>query len=55
MNKGLTRRGFLAAATGAAGMRLVPQVAAKRGGRRVLTLVVDKATGTIRAVDRLIP
>lgn len=51
---GLTRRGFIATAVAAAGARFVPVVAAKLGGRRILELVVDKATGTLRAVERLV-
>lgn len=51
---GLTRRGFLATAVAAAGARFVPVVATKLGGRRILELVVDKATGTLRAVERLV-
>ncbi len=50
----LTRRGFVATAVAAAGARFVPVVAAKLGGRRILELVVDKATGTLRAVERLV-
>lgn len=50
----LTRRGFIAAAVAAAGARFVPVVATKLGGRRILELVVDKASGTLRAVERLV-
>jgi hypothetical protein len=50
----LTRRGFIAASMAAAGARFVPVVATKLGGRRILELVVDKATGSLRAVERLI-
>lgn len=51
-----TRRQFLIlAATAAAGTRLVPGLAARAGGRRLLTLVYDKAAGGMRAIDRLLP
>ena len=50
---GLTRRGFIAAMAAAGAVRAVPQVAARLGGRRILELVVDKASGTLRAVERL--
>jgi hypothetical protein len=30
-------------------------VAAKTGGRRILTLVYDKGLGMMRAVERLVP
>lgn len=51
---GLTRRGFIAAAAAAGAVRLVPAVAVKLGAKRVLELVVDRATGTLRAVERLV-
>lgn len=35
--------------------RAVPQIAAKPGGRRILTLVYDKALGMMRAVERVVP
>lgn len=48
----VTRRGFLASGTAAA---VVPvKVGVKTGGRRVLTLVYDKALGAMRAVDRVV-
>ncbi|MEJ6399447.1 Tat pathway signal protein [Yoonia sp. 208BN28-4] len=50
----LSRRGFLATGAAAAGMRAVPQ-AAKPNGRRILTLVYDKALGMMRAVERVVP
>jgi hypothetical protein len=51
----LTRRGFLIA-TGATGIaRLTPNMVAKPAGRRILTLVYDKALGMMRAVERLVP
>ena len=51
---GLTRRGFIAAMAAAGAVRAVPQVAARLSGRRILELVVDKASGTLRAVERLV-
>jgi hypothetical protein len=51
---GLTRRGFMAVTLAAASARFVPPLAAKLGGKRILELVVDKATGTLRAVERLV-
>lgn len=51
---GLTRRGFIAAVAAAGAVRVVPQIATRLGGRRILELVVDKATGTLRAVERLV-
>lgn len=55
MSKGLNRRGFLALSAGAAGARFLPKIATQPAGRRVLTLVYDKALGAMRAVDRLVP
>lgn len=51
----LSRRGFLASTGAAVAVRAVPQVATKTGGRRVLTLVYDKALGMMRAVERVVP
>lgn len=51
----LSRRGFLAVTAAAGAARALPPVAARVGGRRVLTLVYDKALGMMRAVDRLVP
>ena len=51
----LSRRGFLASTGAAVAVRVVPQVATKTGGRRVLTLVYDKALGMMRAVERVVP
>ncbi|WP_415919910.1 Tat pathway signal protein [Tateyamaria sp. SN6-1] len=51
----MTRRGFLATAAAATGVRLVPGVAARGGGRRILTLVYDKGLGMMRAVERVVP
>ena len=50
-----TRRGFLVTAVSAAGVRATPQIAAKLGKRRVLTLVYDKSLGMMRAIDRVVP
>ena len=50
----LNRRGFLAATGAAAMVRVIPNVA-KPGGRRILTLVYDKALGMMRAVERIVP
>lgn len=51
----LTRRRFLAVtvAAGAAGM--MPGLATRHGGRRILTLVYDKGLGMMRAVERIVP
>lgn len=51
----LTRRGFIASAIAAGSVRAVPQIAAKSGGRRILTLVYDKSLGMMRAIDRVVP
>ena len=51
----LNRRGFIAAMAAAGAVRVVPQVAARTGGRRILTLVYDKSLGMMRAVERLVP
>ena len=51
----LSRRGFLASTGAAVAVRAVPQVVTKTGGRRVLTLVYDKALGMMRAVEKVVP
>lgn len=52
----LSRRGFIAATLAAGTVRSLPQIAAKSGGgRRILTLVYDKALGAMRAVEKLVP
>lgn len=51
----ISRRGFLASSGAALAVRSVPQVAGKTGGRRILTLVYDKALGMMRAVERVVP
>lgn len=50
----LSRRGFLAATGAAAVVRIAPTIS-KPGGRRILTLVYDKALGMMRAVERVVP
>ncbi len=51
----ISRRGFLVSTGAAVAIRAMPQVAAKTGGRRILTLVYDKALGMMRAVERIVP
>ena len=51
----LSRRGFLVSTGAALTVRAIPQVTAKAGGRRILTLVYDKALGMMRAVERVVP
>lgn len=51
----LTRRGFLAAAAASGAVRVVPGLATRTGGRRILTLVYDKGLGMMRAVERVVP
>lgn len=50
----LNRRGFLAGTGAVVVARAVP-VVAKSQGRRILTLVYDKALGMMRAVERVVP
>ncbi len=50
----LSRRGFIVGAAAAGAARGMPQVLAKTGGKRVLTLVYDKALGMMRAVERVV-
>jgi hypothetical protein len=50
----LSRRGFLAATSATAFVRVAPKVA-RPGNRRILTLVYDKALGMMRAVERVVP
>ena len=52
---GMSRRGFIAAVAAAGAVRVVPQVVARTGGRRILTLVYDKSLGMMRAVEQLVP
>lgn len=49
----LSRRGFLAASGAAAVVRVAPKLA-RPAGRRILTLVYDKALGMMRAVERVV-
>lgn len=51
----LTRRMFLATTAAAGGARALPQIVARTGERRILTLVYDKALGMMRAVERVVP
>lgn len=51
----LTRRGFIAATIAAGTVRALPQIAAKTGTRRILTLVYDKGLGMMRAVEKVVP
>ena len=55
MAKGLSRRGFLVLSAAAGATRVVPTVATRTGGRRILTLVYDKSLGMMRAVERVVP
>ncbi|OAN70736.1 Tat pathway signal protein [Jannaschia sp. EhC01] len=51
-----TRRQFIALSlANATAARLAPTLAARAGGKRVLTLVYDKGLGMMRAVDRIVP
>ena len=51
---GLTRRGFLATAGAATVVRGAAPAARTASGRRILTLVYDKALGAMRAVERVV-
>ena len=51
----LTRRSFIAATIAAGGVRAVPMVATRTGGRRILTLVYDKSLGMMRAIEKVVP
>ncbi len=51
----LTRRGFVAASLAAGSLRIIPTLATRSGGRRILTLVYDKSLGMMRAVERIVP
>lgn len=48
----LTRRGFIAGTTAAVAVPV--RVGVSGGGKRVLTLVYDKALGSMRAIDKLV-
>jgi len=41
-------------AAAAGRLRALPQIAVRTGGRRILTLVYDKALGMMRAVERVV-
>jgi hypothetical protein len=49
----LNRRGFLTSVGAATVVKALP-VVSKPSGRRVLTLVYDKALGMMRAVERVV-
>ena len=51
----MNRRAFLAVTASAGAIKALPQIAAKQGGRRVLTLIYDRSLGMMRAIDRLVP
>ena len=51
----LSRRGFIIATAAAGAVRVVPQIAVRAGGKRVLTLVYDKSLRMMRAIDRVVP
>lgn len=50
----LNRRMFLVSGTAAASVRVLPNVVANGGGRRILTLVFDKSVGAMRAVEKVV-
>lgn len=50
----LTRRGFLATTGAATMVRGAAPLARSGSGRRILTLVYDKAAGAMRAVERVV-
>lgn len=50
----VSRRGFLMSTGAAVALRAAPQLAGRSGGRRILTLVYDKARGAMRAVERVV-
>lgn len=51
----LPRRAFIAASLAAGTLRALPPLLSRPAPRRVLTLVYDKASRSLRAVDRLVP
>lgn len=51
----LNRRTFLLTTGAAVTVRAVPTIASRTSGRRILTLVYDKALGAMRAVERIVP
>jgi len=48
----LSRRGFIAGSTAA--VAIPARLTATKGSKRVLTLVYDKALGSLRAIDKLV-
>lgn len=50
----LSRRSFLVTSGAALTARALPVAGRKIGGRRILTLVYDKALGGMRAVERVV-
>ncbi|MEL6839496.1 MAG: Tat pathway signal protein [Pseudomonadota bacterium] len=50
----LSRRGFMMSSGAAVAVRAVPEIS-RPAGRRILTLVYDKALGMMRAVERVVP
>jgi hypothetical protein len=51
----ITRRTLLMTASAAGASRFIPKIATSSGGRRVLTVYFDKAMGSLRAIEKLIP
>ena len=51
----ISRRNFLVASGAALGARALPQIIARTGGRRILTVVYDKSLGMMRAIERVVP
>lgn len=49
----VSRRAFLVTSCAAISTRVLPQVVARSGGRRILTLVRER--GVLRAVERVVP
>ena len=52
---GLTRRTMMISIAAAVSVRSIPRLASTAPAKRVLTIVVDKATGAMRAIDRIVP
>ena len=51
----LTRRAVIAMSVAAGSIRVAPAALKLARGKPILRLVVDRATGTMRAIDRVIP
>lgn len=49
---GLNRRAFIATGLAAGSLRVVPQIAARPGGRWVVRLAYDKSLGAMRAIEK---